>query len=196
MLSTEALLTALAFTPHRAAMALRPNASQIEAVVILGGEECSMPKQYSRNSGKATFRRHNIQKIWNATMIAEMEVEEKERLTRKNDMGLAAAAIRLRAARAVTGMNQKDFSAACGVRNTVVSNAEAGSTHPSKEVMKYLYRAHRIDFNFMMNGDFAQLPGDVQERLFPALEAATIEWGQREGSGRTQGKPKRAQPER
>ena len=108
-----------------------------------------------------------------------MNLEEKERLARVGDMSLDAMAIRLRAARKVAGLSQKDFADAVGVKNTVINNAEAGSTAPSREVMRYLYRAHRIDFNFMINGDFAQLPGDVQAALFPALVEATNKWDQK-----------------
>lgn len=110
-----------------------------------------------------------------------MMVEDKERLARTGDMGLEAAAIRLRAAIKITGLQQKDFAEACGVKKTALNNATAGATYPNREVMKFLFRAHRLDFNFMMHGDFAQLPGDVQERIFPAIEVATREWDQREG---------------
>lgn len=115
-----------------------------------------------------------------------MNVDDFTALARTNDMGLAATAIRLRAAFLATGLKQhSDFAKAAGISKTVLSNAMAGSTYPNRDVMKYLYRAHRIDFNFIMNGDFSQLPGDVQRRLFETLEVAQYEWDQREGSGRT-----------
>lgn len=120
-----------------------------------------------------------------------MELERKERLARVNDMGLEACAIRLRAARSAAGYaRQKDLAQAAEVSNTSLNNAEMGLTYPSREVMRLLYRAHRIDFNFLLNGDFAQLPGDVQGQLFPALEAAANEWDQRERSSRDLPKPK------
>jgi transcriptional regulator with XRE-family HTH domain len=118
-----------------------------------------------------------------------MQIDEKERLARRGDMGLEALAIRLRAARKVTGLNQKQFAEAVGVKNTVINNAEAGLTAPSQEVMRYLYRAHRIDFNFQLHGDFAQLPGDVQSAIFAHLEDATSEWDRRERSSRARHKP-------
>ncbi|WP_313349354.1 XRE family transcriptional regulator [Paracoccus sp. (in: a-proteobacteria)] len=122
-----------------------------------------------------------------------MDLETKTRLARLNDMGLAATAIRLRAAFIATGLGQhKDLAQAAGISKTVLSNAMAGSTYPNRDVMKYLYRAHRIDFNFVLNGDFAQLPGDVQQKIFPALEAATSEWDQKEGSGQSPTSPKSA----
>ncbi|WP_299359107.1 helix-turn-helix transcriptional regulator [uncultured Paracoccus sp.] len=99
-----------------------------------------------------------------------------------NDIGLAACAIRLRAAFMLTGLEKhQDLAGAAGISHTVLSNAMNGATYPNREVMQYLHRAHRIDFNFLMNGDFAQLPGDVQARLFPALEAAAGEWERKRG---------------
>lgn len=115
-----------------------------------------------------------------------MDFEEKQRLAHKDDTGIAACAIRLRAARSLTGKQAKDLAAECGVSKTVYSNAENGNSYPNRDVMRHLYRAYRIDFNFMMNGDFAQLPGDVQDALFPALEAANDEWDRRSSSGRSQ----------
>jgi len=121
--------------------------------------------------------------ILNPSDNARMDIETKTRLAYLNDMGLAATAIRLRAAFMVTGLSQlKDLARAANISRTVLSNALAGSTYPNRDVMKYLYRTHRIDFNFIMNGDFSQLPGDVQDKLFPALERAKSEWDQRENS--------------
>lgn len=96
-------------------------------------------------------------------------------------MSVEASAIRLRAAFLVTGLDRRNALAkAAGVSKTVLSNAMAGLTYPNRDLMKYLYLAHRIDFNFLMNGDFSQLPGDVQDKLFPALLTATKAWGQTE----------------
>lgn len=115
-----------------------------------------------------------------------MEIEEKERLARTNDMGLEACAIRLRAARYAVGLAQQEMAKRSGVSKTVLNNAEAGLSYPSRDVMKYLYRTHRIDFNFLMNGNLTQLPGDVQDSLLPKLEIATSEWDQKERSSRDQ----------
>lgn len=135
----------------------------------------------------------NSSNILNLHDNARMDLESKTRLARLNDMGLEATAIRLRAAFLATGLGQqKELASAAGISKTVLSNAMAGSTYPNRDVMKYLYRAHRIDFNFVLNGDFAQLPGDVQDRIFPALETATSEWDQREGSGQSPSEPKPA----
>ena len=112
-----------------------------------------------------------------------MDIESKIRLAYQNDMGLEACAVRLRAAYHVTGLKtHKQLAEACGVSKTVLSNAMNGLTYPNRDVLSYLYRAHRIDFNFMMIGLFAQLPGDVQAAIFPALELAKHEWDQKENS--------------
>jgi transcriptional regulator with XRE-family HTH domain len=113
-----------------------------------------------------------------------MTPEQKQRLARQNDTGLVASAIRLRAARKIAGRDQRDMAVECDVSNTVLSNAENGLTYPGREILSAYWRGYRIDFNFLINGDFAQLPLDLQERLFPALEAATSEWDRKEGSGR------------
>ncbi len=117
-----------------------------------------------------------------------MNIEEKERLARVRDMGLEASAIRILAARTMTGLSQKAVAEAVGTSNTVISNAENGETYPSRDLMRYYYRAHRLDFNFLINGDFSQLPGDVQAAIFPALEAATSEWDRKERSDRARAK--------
>jgi len=112
-----------------------------------------------------------------------MDHETKERLAHKDDTGIAACAIRLRAARIVTGKLAKDLAQECGVSKTVYSNAENGLNFPARDIMRHLYRAYRIDYNFMLNGDFVQLPGDVQAQLFVALSAANSEWDRKSSSG-------------
>ena len=122
-----------------------------------------------------------------------MDILQKQALARVGDMGLEACAIRLRAALIFTGLQQMNMASDAGISKSVLNNALAALTYPSRAAMVYLYRAHRIDFNFILHGDFAQLPGDVQDRLFPALEAATNEWDQKERSSRTQRQPKSSQ---
>lgn len=81
----------------------------------------------------------------------------------------------------MAGAAQKDIAEAVGIKKTAYSNMETGRSFPSRTVMRWFYRLHRIDFNFLMHGDFAQLPGDVQDRLFPALATASSEWGRKSG---------------
>lgn len=125
-----------------------------------------------------------------------MDITRKIELAYQDDMGLEACAVRLRAAYRLTGFpKHKDFADAAGISKTVLSNAMNGYTYPNREVLSYLYRAHRIDFNFMMLGLFAQLPGDVQQRIFPALEVGKHEWDQREHSDRPAARMPHAQPQ-
>lgn len=109
-----------------------------------------------------------------------MDIDTKERLAHVNDMGIEASAIRLHASRLTTPhVQQKDFADACGISKTSYNNMEKGLQFPNRAVMLYLFRAHRIDFNFLMNGSFSQLPQDVQDGLFPKLEDANNEWDQK-----------------
>jgi DNA-binding XRE family transcriptional regulator len=112
-----------------------------------------------------------------------MDINEKSAAALQGDMSLRACAIRLMAARLVTGFNQQDFAAASGVKKTTYNNMETGRAYPSRDVMRYLFRGHRIDFNFMLHGDFAQLPSDVQDQLFARLPAVMHEWDRRDNSG-------------
>ncbi|MEP3297592.1 MAG: XRE family transcriptional regulator [Pseudoruegeria sp.] len=109
-----------------------------------------------------------------------MIIEQKESLSMHGDMGLKASAIRLLAARLFTEIpTQNGFAKACDVGATTYNNMEKALNYPNRKVMKYLYRGHRIDFNFLMNGDFSQLPEDVQNRLFEKLRIAHDEWDQK-----------------
>ena len=101
-----------------------------------------------------------------------MDFSAKEQLARTRDTSKEAAAIRLKAARLVTKLGQQAFGEACGVSKAAISNAEKARSYPGREAMIFLHREHRIDFNFMIAGEFVQLPTDVQEQLFRALSAA------------------------
>lgn len=100
-----------------------------------------------------------------------MDQFEKERLSRLGDSSKDAIAFRLKVVRAMIGMSQTELAAEVGLKYTTYNSQEkAGS--PSVALMRYLYRAHRVDFNFILHGDFAQLPSDVQNNLFEALANA------------------------
>lgn len=101
-----------------------------------------------------------------------MEIEQKEQLARRGDMTRAAMALRVLAARRAVGMGQDQLARDMGEGMTKqkLRNAEKADNDPPKTLMRYFYRAHRIDFNFLLHGDFAQLPADVQGRLFAELE--------------------------
>ena len=99
-----------------------------------------------------------------------MNINEKERLARRHDHSMPACAARVAAALIVTGMKQKEVAKEAGVGEAAISNAKKALNYPTMPLMKWLYRGHRIDFNFLMAGEFAQLPADVQDRLFAALQ--------------------------
>lgn len=113
----------------------------------------------------------------------DMDFETKKRLARTGDAGNAAAALRLRAARAAIQYSQEQLGKAGGVKKAAISNAEKGSVFPNRSVLVFLNREHRIDFNFMINGDFVQLPGDVQDQLFAVLADLENAADQKSGLG-------------
>jgi transcriptional regulator with XRE-family HTH domain len=106
-----------------------------------------------------------------------MDINEKERLARRHDDSKAACATRLAAALATTGMKQKEIASQAGIGEANISNAKKALNYPTMPLMRWLYRGHRIDFNFLMAGEFAQLPADVQDRLFAALQQLDLESG-------------------
>ncbi len=195
--SVAALLTAAVVRSKRAAISLRPSLSQmLEAVISVVGF-CSMPhtivQQICTGKGKMFCRTTFLY----AGYSPGMDIEQKERLARRGDMGREAMSFRLRAARNSTGMNQQQLARDMGEGMTKqkLYNAEVGQNDPPKALMRYFYRAHRIDFNFLIHGDFAQLPSDVQSRLFGALEALANEPGQAAGSDQHQDEQQNEQVE-
>jgi len=111
-----------------------------------------------------------------------MNIIEKETLSRLGDMSVEACSARLVAARQTTGMSQLEVSQQADVANNSLNNMERGRQFPNREIMRYFYRAHRIDFNFLMHGDFAQLPQNVQAALFEKLAGAGSAPDQKSGS--------------
>ncbi|HDZ53384.1 MAG TPA: XRE family transcriptional regulator [Sulfitobacter litoralis] len=85
-------------------------------------------------------------------------------------MSKGACALRILVAREVTGLSQLEVSQRAGIANNALNNMERARQFPNREIMRYYHRAHRIDFNFLMHGDFAQLPMDIQEALFAHLD--------------------------
>ncbi|WP_435988553.1 helix-turn-helix domain-containing protein [Sulfitobacter sp. SH24] len=102
-----------------------------------------------------------------------MNLLDKERLARRHDDSPEACAARLRAARLLTGLNQKDAAREAGAGQTAWNNAENARNYPQLNMMRWLYRAHRVDFNFILAGEFAQLPTDVRDAIFDILESQT-----------------------
>lgn len=125
-----------------------------------------------------------------------MNIEEKEHLALTRDMSVRAAAIRIMAARLAVGFNQEQLARDMddGMTKQKISNTERGDNYPSHLHLRYFHRQHRIDFTFLMHGDFSHLHSDVQAKLFPALEAAHNAWDQRSSLNSGRKKPTAAQP--
>lgn len=99
-----------------------------------------------------------------------MTHDELEQLFRRGDSSNDALRIRLIAARKAVDLGQKDVAEAIGVAKQTYHSQEARGA-PSIKTGRYFYRAHRIDFNYLFNGDFDQLPSDVRDKLSAALVA-------------------------
>lgn len=99
-----------------------------------------------------------------------MDSVQKYDLARTGDTSKEAAGLRLRAARTSVGLSQLQLGQVIRKGKSAINNMEMARSFPSLDVMSYLFREHRIDFNFVIAGEYAQLPGDVQDRLFLALE--------------------------
>lgn len=99
-----------------------------------------------------------------------MKIVDKERLTRHRDYSPEAISWRLQAAIKAAKIAQKTIATELDKPlSTINSQIKSGS--PSNELMVYLYKSQRIDFNFVIFGDFAQLPSDVEAKLLDALSA-------------------------
>ena len=112
-----------------------------------------------------------------------MNVEEKERLARWRDISKEACGRRLKAAKLAVGLTSTSLAEAMGEGMTVqkISNAERGDNYPSIPLLRYLLRSHRVDYNFIFHGEFAQLPADLQDQLFAQLAALDDTTGQKSG---------------
>lgn len=107
--------------------------------------------------------------LWTAIYPFPMNTQEKERLALTGDASEMASGVRMKAARLTTGLGQEAFGQHGGIGKQAVNNVEKGRSFPSRPIMVYLFREHRIDFNFLILGQFSQLPGDVQDVLFEKL---------------------------
>jgi len=114
----------------------------------------------------------NIQIRAKALYESSMKMSDLETLFRLHDDSPEAISARMIAARTVAGYpKQKDFAVAID-ENHKTYNTQEKRGSPSIKSVRYLHRNHRIDFNYVFNGDFAQLPGDVKTALEKALLAA------------------------
>ena len=80
-------------------------------------------------------------------------------------------------------MTQKEMADEVGAKPGSYSTYETGRVHPPLAVIRQLYRAYDIDFNFILYGDFRRLPADTQDQLFDAMLELQSPEGRTEGSG-------------
>lgn len=102
-----------------------------------------------------------------------MRDDEMEALARRGDMSKEAVAFRLRSARLciTPSISQKAMAMEIGTSPQVYGNWETAVAYPSLTGLRHFYRRYRVDFNFLLHGDFAQLPRDIQDALFECLRA-------------------------
>ena len=102
-----------------------------------------------------------------------MPAARREQVFRLDDFTDQAISARLKAARLVAGYaKQTDFAAALGIPYKTY-HAQEKKGHPAVSTVRFLHKNHRIDFNFVYNGEFAQLPVDVRDALEAALSDET-----------------------
>lgn len=100
-----------------------------------------------------------------------MDLEEKKRLSGVRDLSKEACCKRLLAARMTTGLSQTDFAGQVGYSPQSINNLESRSeNYPNRKLIHALYELFRVDYNFIYAGEFAQLPADLQDKLFSALD--------------------------
>lgn len=100
-----------------------------------------------------------------------MDFDAALALARYGDTSREASAVRFRAARMVSGLSQTEMARVANLKKQAISMTENGRSFPNREAMIYLFRRHRIDFNYFVYGALAQLPGDVQADLVAALRS-------------------------
>lgn len=105
-----------------------------------------------------------------------MTYEEMEKLARTGDVLTEAIGFRLRAARQSIRpkVSQKEMAERMGQVNTTYATWETGKAYPQIYALRYFYLNHRIDFNFLLYDSFSQLPGDVKDALFEAMQALAL----------------------
>ncbi|EBA05985.1 helix-turn-helix transcriptional regulator [Sagittula stellata] len=97
-----------------------------------------------------------------------MDFDQLEHVFMRGDTSPTAIRRRLIAARLAVGMQQQEVAKAVGISKQTYHYQEQRGA-PSVKTGRYYYRAHGIDFNYLLNGDFQQLPGGISERLCEEL---------------------------
>jgi transcriptional regulator with XRE-family HTH domain len=87
----------------------------------------------------------------------------------ENQQLLRALAGRLYALRQVVGASQQDFCIKLGVDRGTYQTWEVGRNFPSIIAMRKLCDAYSVDFNWLFNGDYRLMPGDLAAALAAAI---------------------------
>lgn len=98
-----------------------------------------------------------------------MNYDEKTTLAMTGRYDNEAAGTRVLAARRALKLSQQDLGQAIDRSVTTIIAIEKGRQLPSWTLMMWFHNNHRIDANYFVGGEFAQLPGDVQALLFDSL---------------------------
>ncbi|WP_323764578.1 helix-turn-helix transcriptional regulator [Marinovum sp.] len=103
------------------------------------------------------------------TYNGTMKIEDIEALALVNDNSDDAVGHRLEAARRAAGyQTAKALADAMGISYKTYHSQEAKG-RPTRGTMNFLYKNHRIDYNFILNGDVYHLPGAVRDAIEMAL---------------------------
>ena len=100
-----------------------------------------------------------------------MNLANFEKYSCSGDTSKQATGTRIKAARLLAGISQRELGEAGGVGKTAVTNLEKGKSYPNRDILIYFYRNHRVDLNFLVLGHHTQLPVDVAGRLYDQLVA-------------------------
>lgn len=98
-----------------------------------------------------------------------MDYLEIEKRCRRGDTSAEAIHKRLVAARMMTGLSQKELAAKVGLKYTTFRSQEQSGA-PSVRLMSYFLAAFQVDYNFILGGDPARLPGDVLQEILKHLD--------------------------
>ncbi|PXW76120.1 helix-turn-helix domain-containing protein [Tritonibacter mobilis] len=93
-----------------------------------------------------------------------MDYLEIEKRCLRGDTSPEAIHRRLVAARRMTGLSQKELAAKAGIKYTTFRSQEQSGS-PSVRLMTYFLGAFQVDYNFILGGDPARLPGDVLQEI-------------------------------
>lgn len=111
-----------------------------------------------------------------------MDADQKDTLAMTRNSSAIACGRRLRVGREVAELTQKQLAEATGKTKASISNAENGLSFPGRDAQLHLHRNYGIDFNFLVVGEYVQLPSPLQDLLFERLSLLASELDQERNS--------------